>query len=79
MKPRPTLTATREPPFSSIALVFATKPALTPSRPTVTAERAAQPLPPGRLNAIIESFDGYTDTQASEKKILRDVFKPGDA
>ena len=24
-------------------------------------------------------FDGYTDAQASEKKILRDVFKPGDA
>jgi fatty-acyl-CoA synthase len=24
-------------------------------------------------------FDGYTDEQASEKKILRDVFKPGDA
>jgi fatty-acyl-CoA synthase len=24
-------------------------------------------------------FDGYTDVQASEKKILRDVFKPGDA
>jgi fatty-acyl-CoA synthase len=24
-------------------------------------------------------FDGYTDAQASERKILRDVFKPGDA
>jgi fatty-acyl-CoA synthase len=24
-------------------------------------------------------FDGYTDAQASEKKILRDVFEPGDA
>jgi len=24
-------------------------------------------------------FDGYTDAEASEKKILRDVFKPGDA
>jgi fatty-acyl-CoA synthase len=24
-------------------------------------------------------FDGYTDAQASEKKILRDVFRPGDA
>ncbi len=24
-------------------------------------------------------FDGYTDAQASEKKILRDAFKPGDA
>ena len=24
-------------------------------------------------------FDGYTDDEASEKKILRDVFKPGDA
>jgi fatty-acyl-CoA synthase len=24
-------------------------------------------------------FDGYTDAQASEKKILRNVFKPGDA
>jgi fatty-acyl-CoA synthase len=24
-------------------------------------------------------FDGYTDARASEKKILRDVFKPGDA
>src|SRR5207302_450613 len=24
-------------------------------------------------------FDGYTDRAASEKKILRDVFKPGDA
>jgi fatty-acyl-CoA synthase len=24
-------------------------------------------------------FDGYTDAQAAEKKILRDVFKPGDA
>jgi fatty-acyl-CoA synthase len=29
--------------------------------------------------SIGSSFEGYTDKAASEKKILRDVFKPGDA
>jgi fatty-acyl-CoA synthase len=35
----------------------------------------------GRIEAAAPGarFDGYTDAQASEKKILRDVFKPGDA
>jgi fatty-acyl-CoA synthase len=35
----------------------------------------------GRIEASAPGarFDGYTDAQASEKKILRDVFKPGDA
>ena len=35
----------------------------------------------GRIEAETPGarFDGYTDGQAAEKKILRDVFKPGDA
>jgi fatty-acyl-CoA synthase len=35
----------------------------------------------GRIEAATPGarFDGYTDTQASDNKILRDVFKPGDA
>jgi fatty-acyl-CoA synthase len=34
----------------------------------------------GRIEAAAGSrFDGYTDAAASEKKILRDVLKPGDA
>jgi fatty-acyl-CoA synthase len=35
----------------------------------------------GRIETVAPGarFDGYTDAQASEKKILRDVFKPGDA
>src|SRR5262249_23805528 len=35
----------------------------------------------GRIEAETAGarFDGYTDGQAAEKKILRDVFKPGDA
>jgi fatty-acyl-CoA synthase len=32
-----------------------------------------------RIAAGNAGFEGYTDTSASEKKILRDVFKPGDA
>lgn len=31
----------------------------------------------GRISRIM-SFDGYADAQATQKKILRDVFKPGD-
>jgi fatty-acyl-CoA synthase len=33
----------------------------------------------GRIAAGNAGFEGYTDSAASEKKILRDVFKPGDA
>jgi acyl-CoA synthetase (AMP-forming)/AMP-acid ligase II len=31
----------------------------------------------GRINRVT-SFDGYVDESATEKKVLRDVFKPGD-
>ena len=33
----------------------------------------------GQLFAVSSRFEGYTDPEASEKKILRDVFEPGDA
>ena len=33
----------------------------------------------GEASDPMSRFEGYTDAEASEKKILRDVFKPGDA
>jgi len=33
----------------------------------------------GKIAGGVARFEGYTDAAASEKKILRDVFKPGDA
>ena len=39
---------------------------------------AIGPLP-GNSSAVSNRFEGYTDPEASQKKILRDVFEPGDA
>ncbi len=39
---------------------------------------AIGPLP-GNSSNVSNRFEGYTDPEASQKKILRDVFEPGDA
>ena len=42
--------------------------------------RAAKPAKPSaRSRSGLARFEGYTDAAATEAKILRNVFKPGDA
>jgi fatty-acyl-CoA synthase len=49
----------------------------TPCEPNEVGEALA-PLLGGAAN-VASRFEGYSDPRASEKKILRDVFEPGDA
>ena len=53
--------------------------------PTLGKDSFLQKLKPGQTGLLImrideqNPFDGYTDAQASEKKVMRDVFEKGDA
>ena len=68
-------------PLSGIALVrrrpMASRCAETTASAVVRAGEAGEAI--GRIAGGAARFEGYTDAAASEKKILRDVFEPGDA
>jgi len=54
-------------------------PARGPDGLCIAAARGETGEAIGKIAGGAARFEGYTDTAATEKKILRDVFKPGDA
>lgn len=56
----------------------------TTGEPLRNAEGRCERIGPGEIGLLIgrisklTAFDGYVDEEATEKKVLRDVFKPGD-
>jgi fatty-acyl-CoA synthase len=54
-------------------------PARGPDGLCIPVERGETGEAIGKIGGSAGRFEGYTDAAATEKKILRDVFKPGDA